>query len=159
MTDLLQQLRIDAGESWIPQIYAEKIRPLRTRSFEMEIPERENSPAILKTLLGVELKVGRRRFACPNFDTSRYLAVFAQIGCREVAIPYDITQIPPLAELLEASLVDLIDDLNIASSSLSPQMQGRVRAKLFREMRDEIRSIGAGEMMPLFNSSTRQRNN
>ncbi len=159
MTDLIQQLRINAGESWIPQIYAERIRPLRTRSFEMEIPERENSPAILRTLLGVELKVGRRRLACPNFETSRYLAVFAQIGCREVAIPYDITQIPLLADHLESSLIDLIGDLQTATSSLSPQMQGRIRAKLFRAMRNEIKSIGAGEMMPLFNSSTRQRNN
>ncbi len=157
--DIVQQLRKDAGESWIPRVYAEKIRPLRTRSFEMEIPERENSPAIFKTLLGVELKVGRRRFACPNFDTARYLAVFAQIGCREVAIPYDITQIPPLAEVLEATLLDLMGDLNSATASLSPQMRGRIRAKLFREMRSEIKSIGAGEMMPLFNSSTRQRDN
>jgi hypothetical protein len=36
-------------------------------------------------------------------------------------------------------------------------MSGRTRAAVIRQMREEIRKIGAGEMMPLFNKPTRQR--
>src|SRR5678815_3050191 len=84
-------------------IYAEKIRTLRTRSYSLEIPERENDVGILHTLLGIELKVGRRRFASPDLATARYMRVFARLGCREFAVPYDITKISTLADELETS--------------------------------------------------------
>ena len=30
------------GESWLAQIYQDKIRTLRTRAYRLDIPEREN---------------------------------------------------------------------------------------------------------------------
>lgn len=155
--NVIQQIRNELSAEWIPAIYADRIRPLRTRSFKLEIPERENDPVIQSTLLGTELRVGRRRIACPDINTARYLAVFAAIGCQNVAVPYDITQIGPLADELESALRLLIERIERERPLLTPQMYGRLRAALIRANRNEIKQIGAGEMMPLFDRSTKQR--
>ncbi len=146
------------ARDWIPLIYREKVRTQRTRSFEMDIPERENTAEILHTLLGIELKVGKRRFSCPDLATARYLRVFARIGCRNIAIPYDITKISVLADEFEVGWhkLLLIHDKNTAQKS--PQAKGRMRSGLVREIRNEIADVGAGGTMPEFKNSTRQRN-
>lgn len=143
---------------WIPTIYREKVRPQRTRSFAMDVPERENSAEILHTLLGIELKVGKNRFSCPDLATARYLRVFARIGCRNVAIPYDITKISVLADELEVGWHKLLLILEESVKQKSPQAKGRARSILIREMRVEIAELGAGDAMPEFKNSTRQRN-
>ena len=97
----IEGLRANLGELWIPEIYREQVRSKRTRSMEMNVPERENSPEIFHTLLGIELKVGKIRIATPDLATARYLCVFARLGCREVAVPYDISKISGIADLLE----------------------------------------------------------
>ncbi|MCV4796433.1 hypothetical protein OFB84_31390, partial [Escherichia coli] len=74
-----------------------------TRRFRFTIPNRENRPEILHTLLGIELKVGRRRFSCPDLATARYLRVFARIGCDDIAIPYDISRLSAIADDLETA--------------------------------------------------------
>jgi len=145
------------AEDWIPQIYQEQVRPLRTRSVEMELREKENFPAIQYTLLGVELKVGRVRIACPDIGTARYLAVFARFGCRKVAVPYDITKLPELGLTLEKAWERTEARVAEKTAGASPQMKGRTRASLIRRVRDEVALIGAGGLMPLFNTSTRQR--
>lgn len=155
--EALAKIRVGIGSDWIPEIYSESIRPLRTRSFEMDIPERENHPEMFETLLGMELQVGRRRFACPDANTARYLFVFACLGCRNVAIPYDITVLGGLAERLDLALNRAFDVLERHTRGFSPQQKGRVRAALVRAMREEIKAAGAGHLMPLFNRSTKQR--
>lgn len=144
-------------DDWIPRIYAEKIRPQRTRSFELDVPERENSAEILYTLLGIELKIGKRRFGCPDLATARYLRVFARIGCRNIAIPYDITRISVLADELEVAWHKLLLIHGEGAKQKSPQANGRARSALIRKIRTEIAEIGAGEVMPAFNQSTKQR--
>ncbi len=151
------EIRNAIGDSWIPQIYADRVRPLRTRAFEMDIAERESSPEIMDTLLGCELKAGRVRVQCPTRPVARYLAVFARLGCRKVAVPYDITQIPELADEFERAWTVTERQLALAAAGLSPQSAGRLRAALIREMRTEIAKIGSGELMPLFDTSTKQR--
>lgn len=146
-------------KDWISTIYQEQIRPGRTRSFKMDIPERESSPVILHTLLGTELKIGKLRIHCPDLGTARYLLIFASLGCREIAVPYDISLLPAIADHLTAVLdrtFSIFDDLAKAEN---PQKRGRARAKLIKTLRDEIKTIGAGEMMPLFDRSTKQRQN
>src|SRR5213593_2517259 len=91
--DLLPQIEERMGESWLPRIYRERILKARTRSYEFPVLPKNPAPQIHHTLLGIELKVGRRRMLCPDLATARYLAIFARIGCRSVAIPYDITKI------------------------------------------------------------------
>lgn len=157
--NLITEVRNELSSQWIPTIYADKIRPLRTRSFHLEIPEHENEPVIMSTLLGTELRVGRRRIACPDINTARYLSVFAAIGCHDIAVPYDITKIGPFADELEAAFRRMREIVELRRGGLSPQVFGRSRASVIRAMRKEIADIGAGETMPAFDRSTKQRKN
>jgi len=137
-------------------IYAEKIRTLRTRSCSLEIPERENDVQILHTLLGIELKVGRRRFACPDLATARYMRIFARLGCRSFAIPYDITKISTLADELETEWQRALLMLETKSGATDLERK-RIRGRLFKSIRSRIGDIGPGDRMPQFNQSTKQR--
>ncbi len=145
------------GDAWIPAIYRGKVRTQRTRSYDLDIPERENSPEILFTLLGIELKVGKRRFACPDLATARYLSVFARLGCREIAIPYDITKISVLADELEVAWQKMLLVHDQAVGNVSPAAFGRSRAAVIRRVRQGVAEIGAGAKMPEFKTPTRQR--
>ena len=138
-------------------IYADKIRSLRTRSCTLEIPERENDAQILHTLLGVELKVGRRRFSCPDLATARYMRVFARLGCREFAIPYDITKISTLADELETEWQRALLRVDNNSLGAPEQHRKRSRSRLIKSIRSRISEIGPGERMPEFKQSTKQR--
>lgn len=133
---------------------------MRTRSFALDVPEKENEPQIMHTLLGVELKVGKKRIACPDLSHARYLAVFARIGCKEVAVPYDITSLSAVADNLETSWHRLkLLFFDTAVEKTPSASQGRVWAAVVRAMRSEIGAVGAGTKMPLFNRSTKQWTN
>ena len=147
MTDI-DELKVKVGEFWLSQIYQDKIRSKRTRAFAMNIPEKANAPEIQHTLLGIELKVGKLRIACPDLATARYLLVFARLGVREVAIPYDISRISALADELETGWQRV--NLLLADSS------GRARTVVVKTLREEIKEIGAGNAMPAFDTPTRQ---
>ena len=152
-------IRNELGERWIPHIYDAQVRPMRTRSFEFPIPERENQPEILHTLLGIELKIGRARFSCPDLSTARYLSVFARIGCKKVAVPYDITIVSGIADELETCWYRTILVLEKDTKNSTVHAKARIRSALFKMMRTEIAKSGAGDAMPLFDTSTRQRQN
>jgi hypothetical protein len=155
--DLASQIREKLGDSWIPEVYAKKVRTQRTRSHSLDIPERENRVEILHTLLGIELKIGNKRFACPDLATARYLRVFGRVGNREFAVPYDITRISSLADEMETSWQQLLLMLEQKTSDFTPQFRGRIRGNLVRKIRKEIAEIGPGEAMPTFKQSTRQK--
>ena len=141
-------LRANLGELWIPEIYREKVRTTRTRSLEMAIPQRENSPEISHTLLGIELKVGKLRIAMPDLATARYLCVFARLGCVEVAIPYDISKISGIADILETGW----QRMNLLLQGTTT----RTRNLAIKTIRAEIAEIGAGDLRPEFNTPTRR---
>ena len=101
--DSAGEIKETLGETWLVNIYRDQIRPLRTRAYRLDIPERENAVEIQHTLLGVELKAANVRLACPDLSTARYLQVFARLGCQEIAVPYDITKISTFADDLESS--------------------------------------------------------
>src|SRR5688572_20624279 len=117
-----------SGES-IVTIYAEKIRPVRTRACSLDIPEKEHDAQILHTLLGIELKVGQRRFACPDLATARYMRVFARLGCREFAVPYDITKISTAADELETAWQRSLLILETNSTGSTDQQRRRKRSR------------------------------
>ncbi len=150
-------IREKLGTAWLAEIYRVKIRGLRTRAYTLGIPERENSADIQHTLLGVELKVGNIRLACPDLSTARYLQVFARLGCQEIAIPYDITKISTLADELESSWHRILLHFGEITEGKTPPAIGRLRSNLVKEIRYELEEIGAGEKMPQFNQSTKQR--
>src|SRR4051812_20393161 len=65
---------------WPPAIYRERVLAMRTRSHAVPAASRNATVEVQHTLLGIELKVGRRRVSCPDFATARYLSVFARAG-------------------------------------------------------------------------------
>lgn len=156
---VLTELKETAGAGWLPRIYAEKVRAIRTRAFQLGVSARENNAEILHTLLGVELKVGKRRISCPDLAAARFLQVFARIGCSEVAIPYDITKISLLADELESAWqrVLLLLKQKIDQENVPPEKARSFRAALVKELRKEIDKIGAGQAVPQFNQNTKQR--
>jgi len=147
----------DSAERSLPAIYAERVRTLRTRSCSLDIPERENDVLIQHTLLGIELKVGKRRFACPDLATARYMQVFARLGCREFAIPYDITKISVLADDLETAWQRALLMLDGETTLEPASRRKRLRTQLVKSIRSELASTGPGEKMPEFKQSTKQR--
>ncbi|HXF42223.1 MAG TPA: hypothetical protein VNK26_00650 [Pyrinomonadaceae bacterium] len=144
----LEQIRKDFTDNWISEIYLKRVRQGRTRRITLPVPQKENKATILHTLLGIDLKVGRSRIFCPDLATARYLSVFARIGCREVAVPYDITKISLIADELETSWQRLLLILN--------NHPPRIRTKIISGLRAEIEKIGPGDLMPEFNTPTRR---
>jgi hypothetical protein len=155
--DIVADIRSSLSDEWLPTIYEERIRSQRTRSVRIDIDERENAAEIQYTLLGIELKVGNRRFACPDLATARYMRVFARIGCIAFAIPYDITQISAAADSLETSWQRMLLVLSGQTSGRPGRSVSQVRSKLIRSVREAIAEMGAGEIMPDFDRKTKQR--
>lgn len=156
-SDLASAIQATIGDSWLPRIYRNQILKMRTRAYEFPALPKNAAPQIHHTLLGIELKVGRRRMLCPDLATARYLCVFARIGCKAVAIPYDITKISQVADELESSwyLILLLAD---ESTRQRPEpFRARVRRLLIERVRDEITEAGAGARAPEFARSTKQR--
>ena len=155
--EIAADIRNQLKENWIPQIYRDRIRTLRTRSFRLDVPLRENFVEIQHTLLGVELKVGNKRLSCPDLSTARYLQVFARLGCDEIAVPYDITKISTLADELESSWQRTLLLLEEFARDKMASVKGRLRAGLIKELRNELAEIGAGDKMLEFKQTTKQR--
>ena len=156
-SDLASAIQDTIGDSWLPQIYRDRILKMRTRAYEFPALPKNAPPHIHHTLLGIELKVGRRRMLCPDLATARYLSVFARIGCKAVAVPYDITKISHIADELESSWYRvrlLVDE----STPRTPEsFRARVRRLLIERMREEITQAGSGPHAPEFARSTKQR--
>ena len=141
---------------WLPKIYRERILKSRTRSYQFPPFAKGAAPEIHHTLLGIELKVGRRRLLCPDLATARYLAIFARVGCGAVAIPYDITKISRLADELESSWYRMLLLVDERARDQSASFRARIRTLLIGKVREEIATAGAGTRIPEFKQSTRQ---
>jgi hypothetical protein len=143
------------GPAWLPKIYRERIRKMRTRSYQFPTLPKNSTPQIHHTLLGIELKVGRLRMLCPDLATARYLSVFARLGCESVAIPYDITRISQIADELESSWHRML--LLADQFAPNPRSRARIRRLLLAKVRDAINDAGAGARRPSFADSTNKR--
>lgn len=151
------RVQAELKSTWLPHIYRERVRKMRTRAYEFEQIKAKARIEIQHTLLGVELKVGSRRLLCPDLATARYLSVFARAGCKQVAVPYDITRISQLADELESSwhrMLLLVDHL---ASQKSEVFRSRIKQLLLAAIRHEVAAAGAGDSVPEFKPSTRQR--
>ena len=151
------QVKAELNNAWLPQIYRERIRSKRTRSYRFDALTKTNRVEIQHTLLGVELKAGPRRLLCPDLATARYLSVFARAGCEHVAVPYDITVISQLADELESSWHRMLLLADHYAAGKSEALKTRVRHVLAQQIRIEISEAGAGTSMPEFKQSTKQR--
>src|SRR5881397_2288771 len=155
LSDYLTQIENTLGESYLPHIY-DRILKTRTRSYQFPPLPKTASPQIHHTLLGIELKVGRRRMLCPDLATARYLAVFARAGCKAVAIPYDITRISQVADTLEISWHRMLLAADSIAANRSTVFCARLRSALIGKVRSEIEQAGAGPRVPEFKHSTQQ---
>ena len=138
-----QQIRERLAETWLPRLYRERILKLRTRSYHFATASVPKSVVIQHTLLGVELKVGRKRLLCPDLATARYLSVFARLGCQDVALPYDITKISQLADELESSWYRMLLLVDQEAKAKSASFRSRLRGSLVAQVRAEIAAAGA----------------
>jgi hypothetical protein len=150
-------LREAMGEDWPPRIYRERILSTRTRSHSVPTAPRNVGVEVQHTLLGIELKVGRRRVSCPDLATARYLSVFARAGVPQVAVPYDITKISRLADELESAWQRLLLLADHQTRGRAETFRARVRTAALKEVKREIEEAGAGTAVPVFNQNTRQR--
>lgn len=155
--DIAADIAATLADEWLCNIYRDKIRSQRTRSISIDVPARLNAAEIQYTLLGIELKVGKTRFSCPDLATARYMRVFARIGCSAFAIPYDITKISAAADELETSWQRSLLLLESTLKGKPPKSISTFRAKLVKAIRTEIDEIGPGDAMPAFDRETRQR--
>lgn len=151
------EVKLRLGDQLISVIYRERIRAMRTRSYQLNAPIKKAEVEVMHTLLGVELKVGKRRLLCPDLATARYLAVFARLGVVEIAVPYDITQVSRLADELESSWFRMLTLVEHLAVEQSPRFRNKVRANLIEDERNGIVEAGAGPAIPQFNQNTKQR--
>lgn len=154
---LAAEVRERLGEDWPPRVYRERILPLRTRAHSVPVAAKNAAVEVQHTLLGIELKVGRRRVSCPDFATARYLSFFARAGVANAAVPYDITKISRLADDLESAWQRTLLLADHLAEGRPDSFRARVRAATIREVRREIEEAGAGTAVPAFNQNTRQR--
>ncbi|HKR15520.1 MAG TPA: hypothetical protein VJT15_25860 [Pyrinomonadaceae bacterium] len=152
-----QKIQESLGETWLPRIYRERILRLRTRSYHFEKANPNARIDIQHTLLGVELKIGRKRLLCPDLATARYLSVFARVGATDVAVPYDITKISHIADELESSWYRMLLLVDQETGKESPRLRSRVRGLLIAQVRAEILAAGAGTRIPEFKKIKAQR--
>jgi len=153
----VQQVKDQLGEGWLPAIYRDRVLKLRTRSYHFETLKPGARVTIQHTLLGVELKVASRRLLCPDLATARYLSVFARAGCKDVAVPYDITKVSRLADELESSWYRMLLLIDSEASEKGEKFKKRLRGLLFADLRAEIAAAGYGTRVPVFNQDTKQR--
>ena len=152
-----EQVKAELDDAWLPNIYRERIRRMRTRSYSFEDIPKTTRVVIQHTLLGVELKVGSKRMLCPDLATARYLSVFARAGCDNVAVPYDITRISQLSDELESAWHRMILLAEHNAAAKSDAFRSRLRKLLVGKIRTEVNETGAGASVPEFKPSTRQR--
>ena len=155
--ELAKHIKMELGEAWLPRIYRERVLRLRTRSYHFENLSPKATISIQHTLLGVELKIGRRRLLCPDLATARYLSVFARAACKDVAVPYDITKISHLADELESSWFRMLLLADEQTKDVRGNTRTRLRGLLFATIRSEISAAGPGTRIPEFKQSTKQR--
>lgn len=142
------------GDNTLAGIYRDRIRAERTRRYELPARPLTGPPVrieIMHTLLGIELKIGRRRLVCPDLSTARYLSVFARMGVGAIAVPYDITRIARLADDLESAwfrMQMVAEDLLGSEGGRAP---GRLMRLLIRQQREAVEALGPGPVAPRFN--------
>ncbi len=156
-SEYIEQIRAGVGDSWLPLLYRERVLKSRTRAYQFPPLAANARIEIHHTLLGIELQAGRRRMLCPDLATARYLSVFARIGCRAVAIPYDITKVSLMADELESSWHRTLLIADEITGGRIHAFRARVRRQIIAKVREEIAEAGAGPRVPQFKPSTKQR--
>jgi len=156
-SDLVNRIADELKGQSISALYERLVLSGRSRQYQLDAEKRGGRTEIMHTLLGVELKVGRRRLLCPDLATARYLAVFARLGVDLIAVPYDISQISRIADEIESAwhrTLLLVEHFAIGRSN---RLRNKVQKTLLDKIRAEVKRLGAGTKIPVFNQNTKQR--
>ncbi len=86
-------------------IYRDQVLPLKTR--RVTLLGRKCQAVLMRTFLGYELQLGRKRITCPDLITARFLRVFAELGVKIIEIPYDPTRTALMLPELEESFANI----------------------------------------------------
>ncbi len=122
---------IDGEIERIRQIYCFDV--MRNRNRPVELPGRKCTPRILETFLGYEVKAGRRRITCPDAVSARYLKIFAELGFKDIRIPYDPTRTAVMVSGLEGALERIKKLLEVEN------LEGQKRQVALRKIYSKIR--------------------
>ncbi len=142
------QLRQALDRDWPPEIYRSEVLSSGIRRFQFNRTPRSRAIHIVQNLLGIELTLGHQRISVPDLGTARYLAVFARLGVRNVAIPYDITRIPKIADRLEGAYQRLLLQIDYLTRSASPRSAQSLRQRAFRQLRADFRALESADGHP-----------
>lgn len=145
------------ADSAVDAIYRDRVLSGRSRQYILPRATPGGLVEIIHTLLGIELKLGKRRLLCPDFATARYLSVFARLGGGQIAVPYDITGISTIADELESSLQRMFLLADLLTRDRSPRIQSLVKRQLGVTLSDEIGRLGSGSKFPEFTAPRGRR--
>jgi hypothetical protein len=152
---VVARIKAALDRQWIPRLYRDEILTGRTRRYEFPAQATQGRVEVTYTLLGIELQVGRHRVLVPDWSTARYLSVFARIGVKAVAVPYDITRVSSLADELESAWQRMMLLVEYHTQGRSARFTALVRSRLVQEVREAISTLGAGQQYPQFDTSTK----
>jgi hypothetical protein len=156
-SDLVARIVNDLGAQSISALYQHLVLSGRSRQYQLDAESRPGRTEIMHTLLGVELKIGRRRLLCPDLATARYLNVFARLGIDLVAVPYDVSQISRIADEVERAWHRTLLLVEHFALGRSDRLRNKVQKTLLDQTCAEIKRLGAGSKVPVFNQNTKQR--
>jgi hypothetical protein len=126
-------------------IYRKEVLTNKTRT--VELLGRKCKPRLMRTLLGYELLLSRKRVACPDKITAHYLKIFAELGMKSIEIPYDPTITAEVLPRLKGVFERLKERLNPSAGTArdtrgSTRAYSRIRTELVKshlEMRETVR--------------------
>jgi hypothetical protein len=122
------------------RIYKEQVLSGRTR--DVRLLGRKCEARMLRTFLGIEVKLGNRRITCPDLSTARYVKLFGELGIPSIRLPYDPTRTARLLPELESAVQTILDELRAG------EPQKLKAARTFKEIRRQLRLAEEGKTGP-----------
>lgn len=103
---------------------------------------RRCSPRIFNTFLGYEIIAASKRIICPDMTTAEYLKIFAEIGMKEVAIPYNIVRTGEYLQQLQKAFASLKLILDFFSDQLLGKAdKSRFHRSVYYRLRKSLNDI------------------
>lgn len=119
---------------WLVRVARGAVRERKTR--RVKLIGRRCVPQIYKTFLGYEIIGARKRILCPDMTTARYLRIFAEIGLKEIELPYDVTRTQEILPELERAYFSLRRILDFfVDQLLSSQEKNQFQRAVYAELR------------------------
>jgi hypothetical protein len=147
---IADEIKMALADATIDVIYRDRVLTGRSRRYNLPRVRPESQIEITHTLLGIELKIGKRKLLCPDYATARYLSIFARLGGGAVAVPYDITSISAIADAMESSLQRMLLLAELLTPDRSSRIKVLVKRRLAADINEAVASFGAGSPFPEF---------